>query len=370
MPDEAVSINGFNHVRKDRERGNGGGIICFFKPTMVPIVITSREVPLLANCKTEFLPLYFRCASLLVIACYHPFWDNAVEHEAAIECITSIIDYFVVNSSSNSFLRVSVLGDFNDLTNYYSHLSDVTQLNPVVTFPTRGTRILDQIFSNFCDKYYSPVKLAPVGRSDHCSILWRPVHHLPSVRKVRIRKMSKSARAGFLSAVNSVDWLSTSILQNSLNDSFLILHDTILYLLDLFFPFKTIRVRSDEPPWMTVSLKVLINDRDRAFANNQLSKFLRIRAEVIDHIKYLQSTYLHKAAVSGDARKLWSAINSLGRRHKRGTGSANFSCEAFSSFFGSNFQIDHCPCMPSLDELPRLSLCVTVPEVEFYLSEH
>ncbi|XP_068757688.1 uncharacterized protein [Montipora capricornis] len=44
-------------------------------------------------------------------------------------------------------------------------------LNPVVTFPTRGDRTLDQIFTNISSFYAYPSRLPPSGLSDHHSLL-------------------------------------------------------------------------------------------------------------------------------------------------------------------------------------------------------
>ena len=57
-PDSAVSIDSYNLVRLDREDGNGGGIMCYFTPSLAPTIITSREIPSLNNSKTEFLSVF------------------------------------------------------------------------------------------------------------------------------------------------------------------------------------------------------------------------------------------------------------------------------------------------------------------------
>ena len=72
---------------------------------------------------------------------------------------------------------------------------------------------------------------------------------------------------------------------------------SIRYLFDSFFPFTTIRMRQCEPPWMTIALKVLINDKDKAFRRKEHLKFHRLCEKVMKQIKFLQSTYLRNAAV-------------------------------------------------------------------------
>ena len=146
MPSDAVAIDGYYVLRKDRDKCKGGGIICYSKVQPHPITVDDQAVPALSVCNTEFLPLFFKSLSLLVICIYHPFWNDPDEHEAAICCVTDLIDYVAVHETCNSDLRVVLLGDFNDLKKYYDDISDVTQLKALVNFPTRGDSILDQIF--------------------------------------------------------------------------------------------------------------------------------------------------------------------------------------------------------------------------------
>lgn len=116
IPDEAVAIEGYSIVRRDRALRDGGGIICYFSSTLLPpTIITSRDVPSIGICSSEFLPLFFPSLSLLTIACYHPFWNNPSEHSSAIDCISDIMDYVTINESCSCKLRITVLGDFNDL---------------------------------------------------------------------------------------------------------------------------------------------------------------------------------------------------------------------------------------------------------------
>ena len=157
------------------------------------------------------------------------------------------------------------MGDFNDLRKFYNVISRVTQLKPHVKFFTRGEHILDQLFTNI-DDYEEPRKLPPVGRSDHCCILWCPSQNCPvSFSKLRIRKVSKAGVSSFHQAVCEYDWLSLVSETKDVNDSCDVFLQCLQYLFDLYFPFKTVRVRSRESPWIKLSLKLLINGRDVTF---------------------------------------------------------------------------------------------------------
>ncbi len=203
LPDASISIDGYNLMRKDRKGSFGGGLACYYNPRFAAKEITASEVCSMENCDSEFLPVFFSDLSLLAIICYHPFWNDNYQHEQAIECIVNIIDYAVLHETYKSNLRVLLVGDFNDLSKSYGKISDITGLRASVTFPTRGGKILDQLFSNFHSEYSAPLQLPPVGRSDHCSILWCPVINGPKFRKIQY---SQSAREDFLEAMHGINW--------------------------------------------------------------------------------------------------------------------------------------------------------------------
>ena len=50
----------------DRERGPGGGIICYYGNWLCPRVISHSEVLAMDKCGTEFFPVFFRNISFLL----------------------------------------------------------------------------------------------------------------------------------------------------------------------------------------------------------------------------------------------------------------------------------------------------------------
>ena len=130
------------------------------------------------SCRSEFLVCFIKTFHLLVISIYHPFWNDADAHKEAISCLCGLIDFAFIKYGSN--IRVCVVGDFNDLRNHFSTITQLTRLIPLVDFPTRGSHCLDQVFPNFATDQ-KPSVLPPIGRSespcsnlaaettDHCS---------------------------------------------------------------------------------------------------------------------------------------------------------------------------------------------------------
>ena len=104
ISDDAVKIDGYQVIRKDRVKGAGGGIICYSKLDPSPVIIDSDSVPSLIHSNTEFLPMFFEQLSMLIIGVKHPFWNDPNNHNQAINCITDVIDHVVVHREFSSFL--------------------------------------------------------------------------------------------------------------------------------------------------------------------------------------------------------------------------------------------------------------------------
>ncbi len=258
-------------------------ILCYLRSSLTfSNIDCSRDVPSLVSCRSEFLVCFIKTFHLLVISIYHPFWNDADAHKEAISCISGLIDFAFIKYGPN--IRVCVVGDFNDLRNHFSTITHLTRLIPLVEFPTRGSHCLDQIFSNFATDQ-KPSVLPPVGRSDHLVLIWQPRPQVtaPIVNK-KIRKFSQASIAAFLRAIGTYDWLGFVSSFDSLDDAAAAFLNCLFYIYDMHFPERVVRIRPFEPPWMNLSLKILINDRDRAFHCNQMAKYNRLRDQVISHI--------------------------------------------------------------------------------------
>ena len=341
-PDDAVAIPSYSVVRKDRSDRKGGGILCHLRSVLSYCVFNASDVPSLASCRSEFLILYIKNFHLFLICIYHPFWNDANAHKEAISCISDLLDFAFVKYGSS--VRISVIGDFNDLRNHFSCVTRLTRLLPLVEFPTRGSHCLDQIFSNFATDQ-KPSFLPPIGRSDHLVIFWQPKPHVsaPAVKK-KVRKFSNASIAAFHQAIASYDWLSFVSSFDSLDDAATAFQVCLFHLYDRYFPERVIRVRPFEPPWMNVSLKILINERDRAFYCNQWAKYRRLRDDVMSHIRVLKQSFLDALMsennTSTGSRKMWKSLRCLSRYRKNKSVKSDFTVDDFNAFFSTNFQSD------------------------------
>ena len=193
-PDDAIQINGYTSIRNDRD-SRGGVIIAYFINNLRVNVINDIST-ILPPTETEFSVFVLPEVSLLLIAMYHPVWNNPEKHGAALDCIMVIIDFVLSYHLDSCKARIILCGDFNDLRLYNNKIKKLTGLKQIVKFPTRGKNTLDQIFTNI--PTIKPVRIFPlIGKSDHSCVFWSHQDHVVHYVKRSVRLMSKSRIARF-----------------------------------------------------------------------------------------------------------------------------------------------------------------------------
>ena len=236
-----------------------------------------------------------------------------------------------------SKVRILLCGDFNDLRFHFSEISSLTHLTPIVDFNTRGDSILDQVFVNFA-RDTNALALPPVASSDHCVVFWSPSPppKLPMMKK-KIRKFSRANVAMFRHTAANTDWLALVKDFDSLNEASECFIDCVNFLFEHCFPIHTIRILHPKSQWINCSVKLLIDDRDKAYHSKNRTKYLRLKKEVIAQVTYLKHSFIKRASSKRDAKVLWSALRSVGRFSKR-VSQSRFTVHEFNSFFAGNFQ--------------------------------
>ena len=131
--------------------------------------------------------------------------------------------------------------------------------------------------------------------------------------KKKVRKFSKSNFAKYATCMSTIDWLALVNSCNSVNEATTLFHTAIFHNFNTCFPERTVRVKSSDPAWMKLSLKLLIDDRDRAFHKCKWEKYNRLKEEVIKHIKFLKQNYLREAIESGNLKRLWNSLKTVSR---------------------------------------------------------
>lgn len=325
--DLAISLPGYSVLRQDRD-SNGGGVILYYKSTFNVSIISDD---ILSSVKSHVLSCYVDDLDTTVVVVYHPYWGAVTPHDIVLQHLQLLID----NSLSSHFL---IVGDINDLRLHYDDFCVYNDLCQLVKDPTRNGNILDVVITNQKHLFRSPVCIAPLGRSDHKGVFVQNVTRKPvSTTKVSVRSCTPSTFAQCRDLLRSVDWATAISNAENLD---LLVEDFQFFLLscyESFFPSKTVRMRSTDPPWLTPSLKALSDSRDKALSRGNVPKFLQLREKFLDEASKSKLKFYSRlsSASTGDT---WKSINSqLNRSSNRapslGESSAIFLNDKFADVF-------------------------------------
>jgi len=142
-------------------------------------------------------------------------------------------------------------------------------LKHVVRSPTRGSAILDEIYTNLQDWYEKPVILPNIARSDHKAVLMTPTIVTKAKRgkdiTMMVRSQDSNVRALLAQAINHTDWTPLYQLQTC-DEMVNTFYSTLSGLIDHYLPMLTVKrhTSSTDKPWVTDQFRRLICCRQHA----------------------------------------------------------------------------------------------------------
>ena len=142
-----------------------------------------------------------------------------------------------------------------------------SSLRNLLTKPTRGSNILDQVFFTLSHYYDDALILPPVGFSDHSSVLLLPsMNQAPSLPTTRVHKRDcrPSNRNALLSSLQAVNW--TPLYHcNSCEDQLNVFQSVLSSAIDICLPYRAMKLHPTDKPWMTAEIKDAIKKRQHAW---------------------------------------------------------------------------------------------------------
>ena len=277
IPNSVVDLNGYNLARNDRQGKECGGVCIFIKDSinfsaLEDLSDQSLEV-LWLKLRPNGLPRGF--SELIIGTVYHtPKVDNKTMLEYLIQSLSSIEAKF-------PNCGTIVLGDFDQRDT--SRLRSWFDLKNTVPFPTRGPNYLDKVSTNLNRHYCVPTKLPPFGLSDHDSVEVRPLQRSqqPETKHKILscdqRTSARMAMSTYLQEVNIPEMLDTV---NTCEGKLFMLEMIVKRGLDFVLPLKSKTIHSNEPPWISRTLKDLIKKRQKAPAQGHVNEFKQLRNRV------------------------------------------------------------------------------------------
>ena len=279
------NYNMFHSIRSNVARASGG--LSIFVKNSIPTNKLDVDIPnhlevIYLSIRPKRLPR--TVSNIVLCALYYPGLSSiyAPPQEDLILHVIESIQFFY-NKFSNPL--IILLGDFNDLK-----IDDICQtcsLHQVVNIPTRKDATLDLILTNVNNNLYTdPISLPGIGKSDHLCVVYVPrnfVIHENTKKKIMFRKFKDSAIREFGSWITTFDW-SLLFQINDVNEKVLYFTTITWVMIEMCFPVQTITISTSDQEWMTLKIKELIKQRQKAHKakNFELTKILRnkIREEI------------------------------------------------------------------------------------------
>ena len=322
VSNEEVLIPQYSVIRCDRKGGRKGGGVCVYVRNAIRYqnIMSSRQIP---NC-IEAVWLQITESNIILLAIYIPPGLTSENHKNISDYIVDTYDE-IADSNSEEFLIIA--GDLNQ----YPTDTVEAQLNlvQIVDSPTRGCAILDKILldsrllrhlsntaltSNSSNRDPLVTICSSVGSSDHLSVLMRSgafSNELQQVRKVYDFRESYIHK--FKAKLSEFPWTSFYNSDLSVEEKCDILHAAIDHALTML-PFTYVTMTDRDKPWMTPTLKSLINRRYEAFRCKNFPLYLHYKKKVKEEISHAKAKWVNSKIEN--AAGLWSIVRSTANKSK------------------------------------------------------
>ena len=222
--------------------------------------------------------------------------------------ITECLDLTLISHPNSGII---LAGDFNQFK--HQRLCSSFGLKQIVKQPTRGNNILDKIFTNIPKYYDSPRVVAPIGFSDHNSIVLEPLKSYTnsSSRSIRLVRDSRpSNRKLVREKLSQVNWSPLYSIQ-SCDEQFQFFSSIVNSIVETFLPLKQVKSDSNDKPRITPEIKTLIAKRQRAWSKGKNTLFKHYRNKVITLCKRARNSFYNKNIADvqqTNPRKWWSVV--------------------------------------------------------------
>ena len=225
-------------------------------------------------------------ASIICCVVYHP--PRAPSKDALLHHLTHASDLLRVRYPS---AKIIICGDFNEIDTF--DLQNELHISQLVDFPTHENRTLDLILTDLGDHYNPPQPMAPFGRSNHLSVLWRPkatvsLQQASTLRTYRPLKQSSIRQFG--EWLVHYPWVEVLTIED-VETKWMNYITSITTAYHHFFPEKSLRTHPADLPWMTDRIKRLMEERNRSFHTGNTTLYKSLRNKVIREIKTAKKQY-------------------------------------------------------------------------------
>jgi len=306
ITDNFLDIPSYVSIRRDRVGKVGGGILCYVRDTFNVSVVECENLP-----NMEVLPFYLQETHHLFVCVYHPFWNNQQKEDELMDLLLQIIQTTACKFKDFCY-HMTIIGDFNGCK--INNFNEIFQLSNIVDFPTRGNASLDCCFTtNFSQ--YTCVKLAPLGKSDHCLFKCVPKDNKKSKNYTYkyIPDFKPSNRIKFTNIITQCDFISNINIDDEieLNEQYDTFIQKIISIYDHCFPKRKVKVPRHSLPWVNDGIRHCISKRNYFYRTGNRAKFSHYRIKVKHLLHKARVDYVSKIETLSD-KNSWDRVKVLG----------------------------------------------------------
>ena len=329
IPDDEISIPGYQVLRKDRNR-HGGGVLMYIRNLFTATVLS----PHYSN-NQEILPveICFHNSKFCITVFYRPPNSPAF--------IFDTLSNFLVSLNIPSFSHFILLGDFNvDMSNLshplYSKICSVLDyfdLSQVVTgfthtSPSGSTSLIDLVLSSSPSKLLSCTTIPPLDNPGaksyhnglHITINWNSQR--PQRSSQHRRTIWRYAHADFRKAsrmISEIDW--DALASDDIDQYCSLWQNTFLSIMERCIPKKVLPPRRRNLPWLNKSLVQSMRRRNHLFKRAKRSKlslhqsqYKRARNRVTSQLRQAKKEFFCNLNTA-DTKQFWKTVKVLNKQH-------------------------------------------------------
>ena len=305
ISDDVIYIPGYNCLRSDRILRRGGGVCIYTKDYFPARCLIHLPPP---PTSIESIWIFLPSLQIILLALYVPPGLTATQHN-------EINDYVVI-CADEAFNKVPdsnliILGDVNNLPTV--DLENSLSLHQVVKTPTRGSSILDKIFidEGILHSYCSPITSPNFGRADHLAVILHPVSRQSNPPKiVQVFDFRASNIDNFLKSLKAQRWQDLYYLDDTIDKKCDLFYNMISNALEAI-PSTFVELSANEKPWITPTLKLLINMRFEAYRLGDFHKYKHLKLKVRNEIDKAKKNWIKSLKESPHG--IWKAIKKPNR---------------------------------------------------------
>ncbi len=214
------------------------------------------------------------------------------------------------------------MGDFNKCS-----LEGVLNFQQYIDCPTRHQKTLDLCYGSIPDAYRS-FSRPPIGCADHNAVSLQPCYK-PVLQRARpvIRSFQRWTDDNILQLQDCFDRTEWDIFKTSCVDSDEladVVSSYIHFCEESVIPRKNVRIYSNNKPWVTKSLKHVLNEKKLFFYQGTDLEKRQVNKEVKREIRRAKMKYkasVEEKFIKGNIQSAWKGIQAMaGSKNKESIG--------------------------------------------------